>query len=597
MPCTRVSGDSALGGFHYVPVLYYAGEHIRRPQRLFLAASAIILSRLQQKEPPCGLAIYGRGCKHTRIAVSSSLPAARTIVAELTDLARQPVPPVFRLCDHCFLCTYRTHCRAVAKDLDHLSLLSHMSDDEINRHNSKGIFTVKQLSYTFRPRAKSKRAKDTTQPHSHALQALAIREGKVYVAKKPELPTTSVQVYLDVEGDADGTSAYLVGALVVTNGTARQYSFWADTPDDEIMVAQQLLALLQSCPDYTLFHYGRYDYRFLERLNKFSTQTAHNLILSRSANVLTIIHSHLYFPTYSNSLKEVAAWLGFSWSDPDASGIQSIAWRATWEKTGEESLKSKVICYNAEDCMALKVLCDHLYAISTQYAAPSPATTSDTPREPVVWVDSMMTNADKKDWNSQWGKARFLLESFDFVNRCAYFDYQRSVIRFRNKSAKNRKRPERTTQGAMRKTVPASRTIVVTARKCPFCKNTEIERDYDHANSKLVYDLKMLSTGIRRVVVRYLVALHKCKTCEKSFLPRRYVKQEPFLHNLKSWAMYQHVANRTTFEHLEGVFKECFGLPVGYRVIHTFKGSIAQLLSFHLQAVVTNHSRRACLAV
>jgi hypothetical protein len=40
--------------------------------------------------------------------------------------------------------------------------------------------------------------------------------------------------------------------------------------------------------------------------------------------------------------------------------------------------------------------------------------------------------------------------------------------------------------------------------------------------------------------------------------------------------MYQHVVNRTTFENLEGIFKECFGLPVRFSIIHAFKASLAK---------------------
>ena len=40
------------------------------------------------------------------------------------------------------------------------------------------------------------------------------------------------------------------------------------------------------------------------------------------------IYAHVYFPVYSNGLKDVAGYLGFSWTEPDASGLQSLVWRA-----------------------------------------------------------------------------------------------------------------------------------------------------------------------------------------------------------------------------------------------------------------------------
>jgi Predicted nuclease (RecB family) len=53
--------------------------------------------------------------------------------------------------------------------------------------------------------------------------------------------------------------------------------------------------------------------------------------LGEATNVLTVIHSHVYFPVYTNSLKEIAGYLGFRWTESEASGIQSIILRDTWD--------------------------------------------------------------------------------------------------------------------------------------------------------------------------------------------------------------------------------------------------------------------------
>src|ERR1039457_5154518 len=103
-------------------------------------------------------------------------------------------------------------CRQKAVDEDDLSLLAGISEDERNRQRGKGIFTLKQLSYTFRPRRTPKRAKKSARPRYPALQALAIRENTVYIHGTPTLPDSRVQVYLDIEGVPDSGSSYLTGA-------------------------------------------------------------------------------------------------------------------------------------------------------------------------------------------------------------------------------------------------------------------------------------------------------------------------------------------------------------------------------------------------
>ena len=77
-----------------------------------------------------------------------------------------------------------------------LSLLQGLSEKEIRKYNKRGILTVTQLSCTFRPHKRNKRSKQKSQLHNPALQALAIRDKKIYVLGTPELPCASTQIYL-----------------------------------------------------------------------------------------------------------------------------------------------------------------------------------------------------------------------------------------------------------------------------------------------------------------------------------------------------------------------------------------------------------------
>ncbi len=56
-----------------------------------------------------------------------------------------------------------------------------MTPKLIKRYNNKGIFTIKQLSYLFKPRKRGKRSPKREQKFNVELQALAIRTGKIYI--------------------------------------------------------------------------------------------------------------------------------------------------------------------------------------------------------------------------------------------------------------------------------------------------------------------------------------------------------------------------------------------------------------------------------
>ena len=113
-----------------------------------------------------------------------------------------------------------------------------------------------------------------------------------------------------------------------------------------------------------MFCYGAYERVFLKRMRKQAKRKAvADGVLNALFNILSMIYSHVYFPTYSNGLKDIGGCLGFSWSEPDASGIQSIFWRRRWEDRKSDEWKQKLTTYNLEDCAALKKVTEAVYAV------------------------------------------------------------------------------------------------------------------------------------------------------------------------------------------------------------------------------------------
>src|SRR5260370_23352183 len=83
-------------------------------------------------------------------------------------------------------------------------------------------------------------------------------------------------------------------------------------------------------------------------------------IVDGLVNVLGVIYTHFYFPSYTNGLKEIGRVLGCSWSDERSSGLQSVVWRYHWENTHDDKWKAKLLTYNQEDCAALRTVTDFL---------------------------------------------------------------------------------------------------------------------------------------------------------------------------------------------------------------------------------------------
>ena len=165
--------------------------------------------------PGYGILIHGQGCEASRVLLPAHERQARRVLQELRDL-QTGTPPRLMLNSHCPLCEFRQRCHAEALAKDDLSLLRGLSPKEITRYNKRGIFTVTQLSCTFRPRKRPQTSPQKPPPHQDALQALAIRDQKIYVYGTPQLPVCATRIYFDLEGDPERQFVYLLGMVVQT---------------------------------------------------------------------------------------------------------------------------------------------------------------------------------------------------------------------------------------------------------------------------------------------------------------------------------------------------------------------------------------------
>jgi predicted RecB family nuclease len=220
----RVDGSSKLGDFHYVPMLFHEGRKVGKEQRLLLELYGLLLSQVQGRPPAYGMVWHGPECKATKVRLDPDVRKTERILREVKEMVGAESPPRLLLNHHCQVCEFRQRCHDQAMQEDNISLLQGMKEQEVTRYARKGIFTLTQLSYTFRLRRRNKRAKKQGSPHYPALKALAIRDKKVYVLGTPEVPDCPVRIFLDMEGIPDEGYVYLIGLIVVENGSERHHS-------------------------------------------------------------------------------------------------------------------------------------------------------------------------------------------------------------------------------------------------------------------------------------------------------------------------------------------------------------------------------------
>jgi predicted RecB family nuclease len=312
---TKVSVPSLLGQHSYEPIVVVGTHQIDSNQKLELLFIGYVLSRIQGSLPTTGK-IISAGLKSHKVNLEKSYNILMPVIQDLQELIRKESPeaPSLILNKHCGCCQFQLSCRTKAEQEDNISLLAHATKKVVNHYEKKGIFTVRQLSYLYKPRRRNKRArKAPVVLHKIELQALAIRTNKTYIQELPQLVRKPFEIFLDMEGIPDQQYEYLIGLIVSNeNSPPRNYSFWADNQEEEIIIWQQFIGIIKQYADAPIYHYGDYEVRAITRMVKcYGSEIEFENIKSRLININTYIYGQVYFPTYSNGLKDIGRFLGW----------------------------------------------------------------------------------------------------------------------------------------------------------------------------------------------------------------------------------------------------------------------------------------------
>jgi predicted RecB family nuclease len=529
----RVPSDTAGKPAQFIPTRFISTNKLGKHDKLLLAFDALVLSEALGRKVDLGKIIHGDDRVALKVKTDPLDSDLRKITAKIATLLSGQAPPDLVLNRHCAECEFQKQCRQKAVDEDDLSLLAGISEDERNRHHSKGIFTVKQLSYTFRPRRTPKRAKKSAKPRYHALQALAIRENTIYIHGSIMLPDSKAQVYLDIEGIPDNDSYYLVGALIVSEGQETFQWFWADQKSEEPEGFCRFAEAVCQLDDFRVLHFGDYEIVALRRMKARLPENLHpriDAILERATNVLSVIHPHLYFPTYSNGLKDIGRFLGFQRADEDATGLQSIVWRKTWNENRDPDIKTRLLQYNQDDCRELKRIVDFVRLVTSPNS-----TSAATPGTPFKIAPTDELNTARPRW--ELFRAReYALEDLEKVAKCAYFDYQREKVFFRThphlKVVTNKKR---------KSSIRVNAVSSLLSDRCPLCGSKKIEQGKQMSHVEI--DLKFFKGGVKRWVIRTVSWRYRCSRCKNQFSSEdRAPNPQKYGHGIVSWCVYSNVA-------------------------------------------------------
>jgi predicted RecB family nuclease len=544
--------SSSLGNFSYTPAIIVGTHKITKEQKLSLSFDGYLLGKIQNLLPISGIIVGGDGQTH-KVNLESSARTIKLVVDTLRGWTGEPPskPPQLILNKHCSLCQFQTDCLDQAEKDDNLSLLDRITAKKIRDYQKKGIFSVTQLSYLFKPRRHRKRNSKSPVSFNVELQALALRMEKIYIQEIPVLPRQDVEIFLDIEGIPDQNFHYLIGLLISEHGKRTYHSFWANTPEDERQIWVNALEKINDYPDAPIYHYGSYEPHAITGLTqKYLTNNGETLE-NRLRNLNTGFFGKVYFPSKSNSLKALGKLIGASWTAPDASGLQSLVWRHHWEESGENHVQEKLITYNHEDCEALWLLAEELSKIVT----------SADEHMHIDYVDKPKQQATKL------GKE--IHDEFTEILRYAHSDYDKKRVNIRSQQSTSTAETVIKKRGATvghqgfarAKPLKANVIRVMPKRTCP--KHNGERLLYKGALvEKYFINLRFTKTGCKKVVTKYVGSKGYCQKCHRDYSPPKITElgSQQFGHAFQSWVIYQRIVLRLPYrvilQELEDFFNE-----------------------------------------
>jgi predicted RecB family nuclease len=519
-----------------IAIRFVAANKLTKDARLLLGFDALVLSLILGRDVSHGKIIHGDNHATVNVNTQALVVGVQKHIETITALLSNPSAPDLVLIPHCAECEFQARCRKTATENDDLSLLSGMTEKERRKLHDKGVFTVTQLSYTFRPRRRPRRLRARPEKYRHTLRALAIRQKKVHILGNPELRIEGTPVYIDIEGIPDRDFYYLVGLRFGSGDSVAQYNFWADGVEGERKIWTEVLDILTKIENPVLIHYGSYETVYLRRMSDrygLSLVPAVVSALSNPVNLLSVIFAQVYFPTLSNGLKDIGEYLGAKWKGPVTSGLQSIVHRREWEKSRIPELKAALVEYNREDCIALEMVTAHLTQIIREAESRADVEFPDKPKQ--------IASA----------KGAEIHGSFDSLLKSAHSRYARSRItlstgRNTQSFSPEKKKAKRRVRRRSFSTIKGQIVRVPRRRICPEGHKL---RSSSKVSQHSLLDLMFSKTGCRKTVVRYTGVMGYCNVCHERYAPPgiRIHRGQLFGWNFQALVVYQRIALRMSY--------------------------------------------------
>jgi len=198
-------------------------------------------------------------------------------------------------------------------------------------------------------------------------QGLPVRRGGI-----DDTRYAKTAVFIDLEGtdprfQADGLEImnYLIGAVVRREGGPADYTaFFANSIESEKDNLEAFFRWAGTLEDPVFYHWHHYERTHLNKMSDFYGlgENIRSVVLGNLVDLSPITTKAFAFPTYGQSLKDIAKFLGFQWRQEDVGALTSVILYFQYVASGgtNEAAKQRILDYNEDDCRATIFILDWL---------------------------------------------------------------------------------------------------------------------------------------------------------------------------------------------------------------------------------------------
>ncbi len=284
--------------------------------------------------------------------------AAKAHVEKLVAGEEQSEPV---LGSHCAQCEWFHHCRDWADETEDPTKVFFIGSVKFGLKRV-GIRTVGDLARIdvekhLQPPLKVPRMGRATLERAKR-RAQVVLNGAPQIRPGYSFPQVATEVYFDIEDDPTRGVTYLYGLL--EHGPTKKprfHYFLAERPEDEERAVREFWDFIRRTDDAVYYVYSHKERTTLKRLrDKYAldSEVYEKYVQAEYDLYQKLVVDYSDWPTYSYGIKHIAGQIGFSWRDPDPSGVNSIVWYNDFlSDPSRRHMMERILQYNEDDCRAM----------------------------------------------------------------------------------------------------------------------------------------------------------------------------------------------------------------------------------------------------